>query len=101
MLSLHQGGVQRTPRAVHTSRRGGRLLKWLRDAYAMEQEAETMMKALASRIENTENTAYRARRTLRRSAACARSARQAYAAWTRRNSTQPPHRTHRAYDRYR
>lgn len=29
-----------------------RLLKWLQDAYAMEQDAETMMKAMASRIEN-------------------------------------------------
>jgi len=32
--------------------RTARLLKWLQDAYAMEQEAETMMKAMASRIEN-------------------------------------------------
>lgn len=32
--------------------RSQRLLKWLQDAYAMEQEAETMMKAMASRIEN-------------------------------------------------
>ncbi|WP_439448195.1 ferritin-like domain-containing protein [Stenotrophomonas sp. ATs4] len=32
--------------------RSERLLKWLQDAYAMEQEAETMMKAMASRIEN-------------------------------------------------
>lgn len=29
-----------------------RLLGWLEDAYAMEQEAETMMKAMAGRIEN-------------------------------------------------
>lgn len=29
-----------------------RLLAWLEDAYAMEQEAETMMKAMASRIEH-------------------------------------------------
>ncbi|MBJ6979342.1 ferritin-like domain-containing protein [Luteimonas sp. MC1895] len=29
-----------------------RLLSWLQDAYAMEQEAETMMAAMASRIEH-------------------------------------------------
>jgi ferritin-like metal-binding protein YciE len=29
-----------------------RLVDWLQDAYAMEQEAETMMKAMASRIEH-------------------------------------------------
>jgi ferritin-like metal-binding protein YciE len=29
-----------------------RLLKWLQDAYAMEQEAETMLKAMAGRIEH-------------------------------------------------
>lgn len=29
-----------------------RLLQWLQDAYAMEQEAETMMKAFAGRLEN-------------------------------------------------
>lgn len=29
-----------------------RLLKWLQDAYAMEQDAESLMKAMASRIEN-------------------------------------------------
>lgn len=34
------------------STRTERLLKWLQDAHAMEQEAETMMKAMASRIEN-------------------------------------------------
>lgn len=33
-------------------KRNERLLKWLQDAYAMEQEAETMMKAMASRIEH-------------------------------------------------
>ncbi|WP_088099942.1 ferritin-like domain-containing protein [Xanthomonas retroflexus] len=35
-----------------SGKRRERLLKWLQDAYAMEQEAETMMKAMASRIEN-------------------------------------------------
>lgn len=34
------------------SARTERLLKWLQDAYAMEQEAGTMMKAMASRIQN-------------------------------------------------
>ncbi|MCO7486302.1 BLUF domain-containing protein [Stenotrophomonas maltophilia] len=34
MLSLHQGCVQRTPWAVHTSRRGGPLLGWLRTGRA-------------------------------------------------------------------
>ena len=29
-----------------------RLLQWLRDAHAMEKEAETMLTAQASRIEN-------------------------------------------------
>ena len=38
--------------ADHNDTRRERLLKWLQDAYAMEQEAETMMKAMASRIEN-------------------------------------------------
>lgn len=35
-----------------TTDRNERLLRWLRDAHAMEQEAETMMKAMASRIEH-------------------------------------------------
>lgn len=38
--------------ADQNTARSERLLKWLQDAYAMEQEAETMMKAMASRIEN-------------------------------------------------
>ncbi len=39
--------------------RSERLLKWLQDAYAMEQEAETMMKAMASRIQNYPHLAAR------------------------------------------
>lgn len=35
-----------------TARDSKRLLSWLEDAYAMEQEAETMMKAMTSRIEH-------------------------------------------------
>ena len=35
-----------------TTQNHERLLAWLQDAYAMEQEAETMMSAMASRIEN-------------------------------------------------
>ena len=31
---------------------GQRLMEWLRDAHAMEQQAETMLSSLASRIEN-------------------------------------------------
>ncbi|OMP38346.1 hypothetical protein BMR86_18650, partial [Stenotrophomonas sp. KAs 5-3] len=33
--------------------------QWLQDAYAMEQEAETMMKAMASRIQNYPHLAAR------------------------------------------
>ncbi len=33
--------------ADQNTARSERLLKWLQDAYAMEQEAETMMKAMA------------------------------------------------------
>lgn len=45
--------------AHRNSVRSERLLKWLQDAYAMEQEAETMMKAMASRIENYPHLAAR------------------------------------------
>jgi len=42
-------------------KRSDRLLKWLQDAYAMEQEAETMMKAMAMRIEHYPDLAARIR----------------------------------------
>ncbi|HID9472812.1 TPA: ferritin-like domain-containing protein [Stenotrophomonas maltophilia] len=45
--------------ADQNNARSERLLKWLQDAYAMEQEAETMMKAMASRIQNYPHLAAR------------------------------------------
>jgi ferritin-like metal-binding protein YciE len=66
--------------------RSERLLKWLQDAYAMEQEAETMMKAMASRIQNYPHLA-------------ARIGQQRDGA--RPGSTPSPRRCHRAFDPHR
>ena len=52
--------------ADQNTARSERLLKWLQDAYAMEQEAETMMKAMASRIENYPQLAARISQHVRR-----------------------------------
>jgi ferritin-like metal-binding protein YciE len=49
---------------VETSRIDEELNQWLRDAHAMEGQAETMLKAQASRIENYPELAAGAERHL-------------------------------------